>query len=823
MNGALRTVACVLLLHIAAAAQTRSVLLNTIGSGFNQPVYFTNAHDGSSRAFIVEQPGRILVMQPGTSATTVFLDIRNRILSGGERGLLGLAFHPQFAFNQRLFVNYTRQPDGATVIAEYRTNSGAPNTGDPASETILLVIPQPYANHNGGMIEFGADNFLYIGMGDGGSGNDPENRAQNIDDLLGKMLRIDVDHPSSSTVRYSVPSSNPFAFAPGRDEIFATGLRNPWRFSFDRLTGQLYAGDVGQNVREEIDIITAGGNYGWRVFEGTRCTNLGPVSCSNFSFIPPIVEYTTGQSGRCSVTGGYVYRGSRRTVPYGAYVYGDYCSGEIFILQNGVPALLLDTSMNISSFGEDEAGEIYVVNHGGSVHRITSSGAPNFTQRQFALPQSGGLALPSNGAGLNLTTGYALLLSDSGSALPHGLTVFGLRQGGVLISEASVPASSTLQFGRTLALVGPTVNTGIAIVNPGGQAVTVNFYFTDSAGQDSGHGATTIPGGAQIAAFLNQPPFNGSSSFDGTFTFTTSAPVSALALKGLVNSHSEFLMTTLPVVPLTGSTAATFPHWAQGGGWVTEFDLINPSDQQISGSLELLDSDGQAFTSLPYLIPARSARRLAPALAVPAVRTGSARIVPGSGGVPSGIAVLRLTTEGGVVAEAGVSAVSTGSTFRTYAEILGSVRTGLAVANPSPSPATVTVELTRLDGTATTLTGTIDVPASGHRGLFIDEIPGLTTLTSPFQGTARISSAAPIAVTALRSRVNERGAFLITASPAMDESAPMPGQEAIFSHFAVGGGYEMQFILFNSQQGAGETGTLSFFSPDGQPLGIGTP
>ncbi len=190
----------------------------------------------------------------------------------------------------------------------------------------LLVIPQPFANHNGGMVEFGSDGFLYIGMGDGGSGNDPDNRAQNMNELLGKILRIDVDHPSGS-LPYASPPDNPFfGNLAGRDEIYALGLRNPFRFSFDRGTEQLFADDVGQSAREEIDIITRGGNYGWRVFEGTLCTNLDPSLCSSGNFIPPIVEYDH-EGGRCSIIGGYVYRGARSTLPLGAYVYGDFCTG----------------------------------------------------------------------------------------------------------------------------------------------------------------------------------------------------------------------------------------------------------------------------------------------------------------------------------------------------------------------------------------------------------------------------------------------------------------------------------------------------------------
>lgn len=354
-----------------SAAQTNTVLqLEPFLTGMAAPVFITSARDTTNRLFIIEQPGRIRVRQPGATTTTVFLDITAKVLSGGERGLLGLAFHPQFATNGRFFVNYTDRPNGNTVIAEYKVAANNANIADPA-EIILLTIPQPFANHNGGMLDFGKDGFLYIGMGDGGSANDPGNRAQNIDDLLGKMLRIDVNTPNGA-VPYSSPATNPFfGNTPGRDEIYAVGLRNPWRWSFDRLTGELFAGDVGQGVREEIDIIKLGENYGWRVLEGTRCTNLGPGSCTDARFTPPIYEYQHVGSG-CSgsITGGYVYRGTADTLTPGAYIFADYCHGTISVRENGVVRLVFDTSLGITSFGEDEAGELYVVAGAGTIYRL---------------------------------------------------------------------------------------------------------------------------------------------------------------------------------------------------------------------------------------------------------------------------------------------------------------------------------------------------------------------------------------------------------------------------------------------------------------------
>lgn len=238
-------------------------------SGLSSPIFVTHAGDGSQRLFIVEQGGIIKVLQAGSASPTVCLNISSKVVAGGERGLLGLAFHPDFGSNGRLFVDYTRKADGATVIAEYGVAPPGSNVAG-TTETTLLTIAQPFANHNGGMLAFGVDGYLNIGMGDGGAGNDPDGRAQNLSELLGKILRIDVDTPNGA-VPYSSPTTNPFFGVAGADEIFAYGFRNPWRFSFDRETHQLYVGDVGQNAIEEIDIVTVGGNYGWRIFEGTRC------------------------------------------------------------------------------------------------------------------------------------------------------------------------------------------------------------------------------------------------------------------------------------------------------------------------------------------------------------------------------------------------------------------------------------------------------------------------------------------------------------------------------------------------------------------------
>ncbi|HEX8289302.1 MAG TPA: PQQ-dependent sugar dehydrogenase [Pyrinomonadaceae bacterium] len=373
-----------LVLTTGANAQTALTYnLQPVLSDLFQPVFVTSARDGSKRLFVVEQGGIIRVAQSGATTATEFLNISSKISTGGERGLLGLAFHPQYSQNRRFFVYYTRSGDGAIQIAEYQTSAGNPNVAD-TNEKVIITIPHPGAsNHNGGTIAFGPDGYLYAATGDGGGANDPNNNAQNIDSLLGKFIRVNINVPAGSTQNYLIPPDNPFAGAtPGADEIFAFGFRNPYRFSFDRGgTNQLWVGDVGQGTFEEVDTVTRGGNYGWRIMEGNICTPGVNANCTPpAGHIPPVFQYATRPASnpdRCAVTGGYVYRGTRGTFQNGAYVYGDYCSGEIFLWNNNQQNLLINTDRLISSFGEDEDGEIYITNlFGGTVEKIVREGAP---------------------------------------------------------------------------------------------------------------------------------------------------------------------------------------------------------------------------------------------------------------------------------------------------------------------------------------------------------------------------------------------------------------------------------------------------------------
>ncbi|MFO1324355.1 MAG: choice-of-anchor D domain-containing protein [Burkholderiales bacterium] len=427
----IRTLAAMALAAMLSLPATAAVTWNRVYSGFTQPVDITTARDGSGRLFVVQQTGQIRVIKGGSVLAAPFLDLSGVTTSSGERGLLGVAFHPQYALNRQFYVNYTRTSDGATVIARYTAPTAASDVADPASAQILLVIAQPYDNHNGGSLRFGADGFLYIGMGDGGSGNDPEGRAQDKTTLLGKILRIDVDHGSP----YAIPPGNPFPTGVGgRAEIFAIGLRNPWRISFDRANGDFWIGDVGQGAVEEIDLLPAGtgsgANLGWRVLEGNSCTgNSGPVTCTDPTLTAPVITYT--HSVGCSVTGGFVYRGVAVPSLAGQYVYGDFCSGIIWAAQKAgsawSPAQLGDTTYGISTFGEDETGELYFADYNaGDLYRFADTAPPvtpilaltstslNFGNVAVGVTSAAQTITVSNGGGGTLTLA-SLTLAGAGS------------------------------------------------------------------------------------------------------------------------------------------------------------------------------------------------------------------------------------------------------------------------------------------------------------------------------------------------------------------------------------------------------------------------
>ncbi len=453
------------------------------------------------------------------------------------------------------------------------------------------------------------------------------------------------------------------------------------------------------------------------------------------------------------------------------------------------------------------------------------------SSQTFTIVDRGGVSLTSSGTASNTQVGYSSIQPNTGSTTPSGLSIFGFRQNNVLVTEAGVPASTVVQSARIYAEVNGPVNTGLAIANPNSTAATLTFFFTNSTG-NLGTGTYTIPANSQVAKFLNEAPFSSPSTFTGTFTFTSTVPVAVIALRGLTNERGEFLITTLPVVNLADSastSAYAFPHFADGGGWTTQVILINPGDTVLNGTVQFIDPfgvatsvvvSGQSANTFNYTIPVRSSLKLATSGSSPNTVSGSVRVTPTGGtAAPPGLAIFSFRSGGITVSEAGVPAGEASTSFRLYAEAAGAVQTGLAIANTTSSVATITLELNKLDGTSSGLTGTLSIPGNGQKAIFLNEVPGLTSLAN-FQGVLRLSSAANIAVTGLRGRYNERGDFLITTTPPVKESSGTSTATAYFPHIVDSGGYTTQFIVFSGRAGQTSAGTLRFVAQSGAALSL---
>ena len=463
------------------------------------------------------------------------------------------------------------------------------------------------------------------------------------------------------------------------------------------------------------------------------------------------------------------------------------------------------------------------------------------TTRPFFIPDGGGVSLTSQGASPALVAGYGQVEAAEGRILPTGLAIFGSRQNGILVSEAGVPAAAAVLEGRIFAETDGALRTGIAMANPNDTAATVGFFFTDSQGIDSGHGTFTLGPREQIARFLNEDPFNGGDAVWGTFTFTGDLPIAVIALRGFVNERSEFLMTTLPVAPLTAGTAEAvhFPHFAAGAGWTTQVILVNTTHGPIQGSVQFLGpgsetadaapatltlADGRNGSAFPYAIPPRSAVRLPTADPAGPLQTGSVRAVADPGHpAPSGVSIFSYQNAGVTVSEAGVPASIPGAAFRVYVESIGtpnqphSVRSGIALSNTSETATVVSLELTPLDGSATELIPSLTLPASGQTARFIDEF--FPALTTPFSGILRIASPAPdIAVVGLRLTTNDRSDIVVTTTPPANENAAAPASDLFFPHFVDSAGWTTQFILFSGTAGQAASGLIRFTGQNGQPL-----
>jgi sugar lactone lactonase YvrE len=486
----------------------------------------------------------------------------------------------------------------------------------------------------------------------------------------------------------------------------------------------------------------------------------------------------------------------------------------------------------------DAAGNLFVADSGNSrIRKIT------FTQQvPFSMSDRGGVSLHTAGTSSQNTVGYAAVQPDAGSLTPAGLAILGLRQNDVLVSEAGVPASPLIQTGRIYVEVNDLVNTGLAIANPSNQLVKISFFFTGASGETETRNLSIPPNG-QVSAFLDSDLFFESSDgglpwpFIGTFSFSSSAPIAVIALRVFINERNEFLITTLPVTDLSALASGdptVFPHFADGGGWTSQIVLVNPGDTTLTGTLQFVTHDGvaqvvtvngQTNSSFAYSIKPRTSQKFQTAGWSASAVSGSVRAVPNGGSAsPSGLTIFSLRKDGTTTTESGVPAQAAGNAFRLYAESkevfgdVGSIQTGLAVVNMSNGPATVVLELSRLDGTSTGLTGTLYLAANGQTAIFLNQIPGLTSLQTPFEGVLRVSSSSPIAVLGLLCRYNERGDFLITTTPASNEAAPPSTSPLYFPQIADGNGYTTQFILFSGQAGESSTGTLVLFNQLGGAL-----
>ncbi len=467
-----------------------------VAGGFSQPLYLTAPAGDTNRLFIVEQSSAMIkIIKNGTVLATPFLNIDPKVSSGGEGGLLGLAFHPNYASNGFFYVNYTDN-SGDTVIARYKVSAN-PDIADPSSEQIVMTVDQPFSNHNGGMLAFSPnDDHLYIGLGDGGSSNDPGNRAQDGETELGKMLRIDVGNGD----KFTAASDNPFGGDPDfLNTIWSLGLRNPWRYSFDRLNGDLYIADVGQGMREEISFqpgsSQGGENYGWRCMEGKACTGLTGCTCNSPALTLPLHDYTHS-GGNCSVTGGYVYRGAAIPDLDGTYFFADFCTGRIWsFVRSGntvsqftertaeLQPVTGETINNVSSFGEDDKGEIYIIDRDGEIFKIVDrTTLPQPTPVPTPVPTPAPTPIPTAPPSANA----ALSRFTPGTAgVRNSLTVTGAQRGSIVRfyysrSNGTTTISSGVCRGKALNMRSP-VSLGSAVADSTGKA-TLNVNLSRSLG-----------------------------------------------------------------------------------------------------------------------------------------------------------------------------------------------------------------------------------------------------------------------------------------------------------------------------------------------------
>ena len=466
--------------------------------------------------------------------------------------------------------------------------------------------------------------------------------------------------------------------------------------------------------------------------------------------------------------------------------------------------------------------------------------AAGLNAQSFDIPANGGASITTAGDQPRTNSGQVRVVASP--ATPAGMAVFGYRVNGTLAAEATVPASPMTRSARIYAELANQVNTGLAVANPGNQPVDVSFSFVSSNGDPSRQGILSLPANGQTARFIDQEPFSATAPFVGTLTLTAPTPIVVIALRGLTNERAEFRITTVPVIDLTSSAAtstagAVFPHFAVGGGWTTQIVLVNPGDDAISGTVGFFDSNGlassmtvgnQTNSTFSYSIPARASSKLVSSVAGTGTATGFIRLTPASGNIaPSAIAILSYKENGVTLTEAGVSAVAPSSALRMYVETSGTtgqpgnIRTGVAIANTSSSIVFASFELRNLSGVVVA-SGAVPLPGNFQTALFLDELPGASSVPRPFQGILRLTTGTqPISMLGLRARYNERNEFLITSLPTVAAFTPATTQPGIFPHFADGAGYTTQFIFFGAS-GEAASGSLNAYLGTGDPIVLPT-
>ena len=651
-------------------------------------------------------------------------------------------------------------------------------------------------------------------------------------------LRIEtIEHANGVTICAVYPSDQSNECKPGAEDRLSTNRDVEANFTVRVPAGVRF---IGRTVYGNVEANSIDGDVEAYTFSGrVEVSATGVVQAQTFS---GSIEVSMGRSDwEDDLTLGTFTGDITIELPYNtsADVRAETFNGGI---SSDFPMTVSGGSFSGSrrlngTIGNGGRG-LRLTTFNGSI-RLRRSGTGS---RSYSVPDRGGVSVSSQGSA-NTVVGYGRVRPDAGATTPSGLAIFASTQGGVLVAEAGVPASRPISEGRIFAEVNAPVTTGLAMANPNNQDATIAFFFTDLTGTDFAHGSFILAANQQTSSFLDQDPFNSPPAVLGTFTFTSSVPVSVIALRGFTNERDEFLITTLPVFPLTTASEDTiyFPHFADGGGWTTDVILVNPTDTTISGNVQFLGpgsettsgspvtlilTDAQVGTTFDYSIPPRSSRRLQTSNPAGSTEVGSVRVVRDAGSSSaSGLGIFSFTEDGVKVSEAGVPAQTPGSAFRLYVEAsgtpgqIGSIRSGVAITNTSSAATTAIFELTDLDGTSTGQTGSLLVPGSGQVAKFIDEI--FPSLPTPFSGVLRVASTSTdVAVVGLRGRTNQRGDFLIATTPPTEEGGTTVSSDTYFPHIADSGGWTTQFILFSGTAGQTSTGTLQFINQNGQALDL---